>query len=453
MDSITIENFRCFGARQTVPLAPLTLLVGPNSTGKTSFMALVRALWDVAFHSAIPNFVEDPYNLGSFQDIVHRRHPGETQIEEFSAGFQYSSHEAEQEPVSFSVTFENRTGTPYPTRRVVSQNDLRFEVHLDTDDAYGYKLNWDGGEWSQKSDANRSGRFGVGLGLLPLPVAIWESTYTLSPVESEPIDDNNLVIQRVRREGLPDVQSIERMVFNFWNPDGRSNRPFASAPIRSRPRRTYDPIRVSQDPEGEYIPSYLASLSRRHPQEWDRIKGALESFGRDSELFEEISIRPLGNTDGDPFQLLIRLPGEDGKTYLRNLVDVGYGVSQSLPVLTELLSDNAPATYLLQQPEVHLHPIAQAALGSLFCRLVSNDMRLMVETHSDYLLDRIRSDVRDLGDQSSLKPQDVMILYFERSGSDVRIHPIGIDDNGNVRAAPDSYGDFFMSEARRTLGL
>ena len=69
MDSITLQNYRCFGSEeQTARLAPLTLLVGPNSTGKTSFLALIRALWDVAFREVVPNFREEPFDLGSFGD-------------------------------------------------------------------------------------------------------------------------------------------------------------------------------------------------------------------------------------------------------------------------------------------------------------------------------------------------------------------------------------------------
>ena len=73
MDSITLQNYRCFGSEeQTARLAPLTLLVGPNSTGKTSFLALIRALWDVAFREVVPNFREEPFDLGSFEDVVYR---------------------------------------------------------------------------------------------------------------------------------------------------------------------------------------------------------------------------------------------------------------------------------------------------------------------------------------------------------------------------------------------
>ena len=453
MNSITIENFRCFGAKQTVPLAPLTLLVGPNSTGKTSFMALIRAMWDVAFRNEVPNFMEEPYNLGSFQDIVHRRGDSSGQAEEFGAGFGHSSFRTGGHPISFSAVFENRTGAPFPTKRTISHGELAFEVYLDTDGEHNLTLHWDGGSNHRRSDSGHLRRYSDGAVLLPLPFAFFDAAYDDQPTTTMVDGEETVVTYQVAREGLPDLQPLQRMLFDFWDPDERQSRPFASAPIRSRPRRTYDPIRVTQDPEGEYIPSYLASLSRRRSTEWHKIKAALEAFGQGSGLFEEISVRSFGDTDGDPFQIMVRLPGDASQMQLRNLVDVGYGVSQSLPVLTELLSDNAPSTYLLQQPEVHLHPTAQAGLGSLFCNIAAKGVQMLVETHSDYLLDRIRMDVRDGNGEPALKPEDVSVLYFERFGASVRIYPIWIDENGNVRDAPNSYGEFFMSESRRSIGI
>ena len=107
--------------------------------------------------------------------------------------------------------------------------------------------------------------------------------------------------------------------------------------------------------------------------------------------------------------------------------------------------------FLLQQPEVHLHPSAQAALGSLLCQIAGTDRQLVVETHSDHLLDRIRMDVRD--GKSHLTPDDVSILFFERTGLDVRIHSLRIDQEGNVRHVPDGYRRFFLQETQRSLGL
>ena len=86
MDEITLKNFRCFREEQIARLAPLTLLVGENSTGKTSFMAMIRALWDVAYRR-VPDFKEDPYELGSFDEISHHRGGRGGRAASFEAGF------------------------------------------------------------------------------------------------------------------------------------------------------------------------------------------------------------------------------------------------------------------------------------------------------------------------------------------------------------------------------
>ena len=193
-------------------------------------------------------------------------------------------------------------------------------------------------------------------------------------------------------------------------------------------------------------------MSRRDPGAWKKLKERLERFGTDSGLFDEISIESFGRTgDAAPFQIQIRKFGRELKGNRRNLIDVGYGVSQALPIITELLRPDAPSMFLLQQPEVHLHPSAQAALGSLFCSIAGQERQLVVETHSDYIIDRVRMDVRD--NKTNLKPEDVSILYFERGELDVNIHSIRLDDDGNVLDAPDSYGRFFMEETRRSIGL
>ena len=87
MDRITLKNYRCFHDEQTARLAPLTLLVGENSTGKTSFMAMIRVLWDVAYRQRAPDFKEAPYDLGSFDELAHHRGAKGGRAEAFEAGF------------------------------------------------------------------------------------------------------------------------------------------------------------------------------------------------------------------------------------------------------------------------------------------------------------------------------------------------------------------------------
>ena len=185
---------------------------------------------------------------------------------------------------------------------------------------------------------------------------------------------------------------------------------------------------------------------------WGRLKEDMESFGRISGLFDEISVKQLGRSEGGPFQLEVSKHGKHGKHRKgakRNLIDVGYGVSQILPVLMEMFRPGGAQLMLFQQPEVHLHPSAQAALGTLFCRTAAAGRQLIVETHSDYIVDRILLDVRDK--RAKLRPDDVSVLYFEREDTGVLIHSLGIDGEGNVVDAPEGYRSFFKDELNRII--
>ena len=425
MDKITLKNFRCFREEQTARLAPLTLLVGENSTGKTSFMALIQALWDVAFAKRVPDFREPPYNLGSFQDIVSKRggrgnhaETFEATIEHGSAGIGLLASKAHMGPITVKAKFSERNANPFPTTLCIES----------------------GGKWEEVQNLG-NGKYFVKWGdneeeCLATEVSdLFESSSSLLSYH------HYVGIARNSRDSLMgEVFPLEA-------------RPYSSAPIRSRPLRTYDPSRPWPDPEGEYIPTFLASVYHRDRESWHILKRKLEDFGQASGLFDEISIKSFGKTEGTPFQIQIRKFANKGrhKGPQRNLIDVGYGVSQALPLLTELLKAEESQIFLLQQPEIHLHPRAQAELGSLFCELAAQGRQLIVETHSDYLMDRVRMDIRDK--KSSLTHDDVSILYFEHGDLDVKIHSLRLDKMGNVLDAPPSYGQFFMEETRRSIGV
>ncbi len=447
MDSITLQNYRCFGSEeQTARLAPLTLLVGPNSTGKTSFLALIRALWDVAFREVVPNFREEPFDLGSFENIVHDNGARDAIRASFTAGFSKRSPSLELGEARYKVDFADRNGSPYPVARSLDRNEARWTVTRLGELDHLTMLSTSNGTWRYSIPVAREDSYSTAL--IPHPISRWETFARLLVRDGD--DQEAQTGSGAALHDDRDLQIIMESSIDFrkW---GGEPRPFAGSPVRSRPRRTYDPMLLAHDVEGDSIPSYLANVSRRAADEWQRLKGGLEDFGRTSGLFDEISVRSFGKSDGDPFQIQMRKFGKRRKGPWRNLIDVGYGVSQALPVLTELLRPDAPLMFLLQQPEVHLHPQAQAALGTLFCEVAAGGRQLVVETHSDYIIDRVRMDVRD--QTTGLKPEDVSILYFEPRDLDVKIHSIRLDEMGNVLDAPASYGRFFMDEINRSIGL
>ena len=463
MDSITVSSYRCFGGEQTGRLAPITLLVGENSTGKSSLMAMIRAMWDAVYADRVPNFKEEPYDLGSFDEIVHDTGGRGTRAESFAARFEVrhlmpgsgtgsKSYRAE-------VEFGPQHAAPAPVRRRISSDGYWLEQDLSQAGFGGIRCGSPQGEWRREApDGPRAFAAYATDVLPPLDSAMWqlrrgtvENRPAAPPIEPLP--------------GSPEftteiAEEIEQRISRFSGGRIRQSRrpararPFASAPTRSRPRRTYDPARVAPDAEGDYVPTYLAWLSLHEPDAWKQLKYRLEEFGSAAGLFDEITVRRLGKTASHPFQIQVRKHDKRRKGPLHNLADMGYGVSQVLPLATELLRDDSPREILVQQPEVHLHPSAEAALGTLLCEVAVDrrrDRRLIVETHSDFIIDRVRMSVRDgLG---GLKPKDVSILYFERSGLDATIHTLRVDERGNLLNVPPGYRQFFLKELQRSIDL
>lgn len=442
MDEITLENFRCFREKQTARLAPLTLLVGENSTGKTSFLALIRALQDVAYRFGPPDFKEAPYDLGSFDEIAHHRGGRAGRANTFEAGFSAKSERKKDPDSRFEFTFGKGGTAPTPVRRRFFRGKTWIDTSFENGKGYSLKVGTSRGSWEIQFLGGLRNRFISEMDPMFFYFVVEDALTSDRVARIAPREDSPPLEQR-------DLELIRRLAESSIHPGG--HRPFASAPVRSKPRRTYDPARTTPDPEGDYIPMYLAEVFSGDKEAWTGLKERLEDFGKSSGLFDEISIKRLGRKGSEPFQVQVRKYGGGLMGLPRNLIDVGYGVSQVLPVITEMLRPDARRMFLVQQPEVHLHPRAQAALGSLFCQVAEGGSQLVVETHSDHLIDRVRMDVRDR--KTSLTPEDVSILYFERDGLDVRIYSIRIDEVGNIADAPETYRSFFMQETARDLGF
>ena len=445
MNRVSLKNFRCFHDEQTVRLAPLTLLVGENSTGKTSFLAMIRALWYLAYRNLLPDFKEDPYDLGSFEEIAHFRGGRSGRAHCFEAGFAFAGRRRRGFPKAsgrFDVTFENKANAPFPTRiRFADKGgNVWMEYNLQESKSWWCSFGTPNGRWSQDLSEWSFLYDDIPSYFIILPRLIRDMRSEGEMTSESPYSPSS-----------DDWEMIENLCQDCFLAPQRSNLPvYASAPVRSKPRRTYERSKLARDSEGDYIPMYLANMHFQDESGWKDLRTKIEEFGRMAGLFEDISVRSLGKKGSDPFQVQIRKRGGKSKGTLRNLIDVGYGVSQALPVVTELLRGEGPL-FLLQQPEVHLHPSAQAALGSLFCQVAGRQRQLVVETHSDHLLDRVRMDVRDR--KGELQPKDVSILFFEPGNLDVRIHSLELDAEGNVLGAPPGYRDFFKAETRRSLGL
>ncbi len=443
MTRIEIEGFRCFGERQEARLAPLTLLVGENSTGKTSLLAMVRALREALATGPNADFKTAPFDFGSFDDMAYRGgSDGEGRASRFRGALTFKTPDM-GEPFTFAATFAKSGNDPLLVRRHHETAGYEFAVSSHPPPGSVAIRTPTGvveARWNQAMSR-------ILPSLPPSVVLNLLGASVTNPNESAPLEVIRGSIAEVR-----DVWGKVEAVFAPRLPTGGDHAgTYAGAPVRSRPRRNYSASPGKETAEGDSIPRRLADLSGEGSPKWQRIERGLVDFGAGSGLFTGVEVRPVGEEDSDPFQILVGGRGPDGTHVERNLKDVGYGVSQALPILVEILDRKPGQVFLLQQPEVHLHPQAQAALGSLFVVAAAEGRQLLVETHSDHLLDRVRMDVRD--GRTTLRPEDVSILYFERQGLGVRISSLGLDGEGNVLNAPDSYRRFFLEETERALGL
>ena len=118
-------------------------------------------------------------------------------------------------------------------------------------------------------------------------------------------------------------------------------------------------------------------------------------------------------------------------------------MSQILPIVTDLLANDKRGTLLIQQPEVHLHPRAQAAFGKLIFEAQRAGQMLVIETHSDFIINRYR-----IEQSKQVVQSECTIFFFETDPKTfVNVsHEISVTNVGNLNGAPDSYRNFFISE-------
>ena len=433
METMILEDFRCFAGRHDVPMRPLTLLVGENSTGKTSFLAAVRAAHDLR-SLRLPDFNEDPFRLGSYDQIANFRGGSAGRAKSFAVGQQYMAPppsnrrrpRATREGLRIEAHFRSTKSQPTVSSLVISSEEHRLQLDLTDKEPHLVFA--------------KSGEDILDRQLEEIPVsirAVSDAGFVLRLVLHSAQEEAASILGPHDRERFDWM--IESVAFSI------ESGAYAFAPIRTSPRRTYDPTTEVRDPEGSHIPMMLQRLlSNGGGQDFSE---RLTEFGEASGLYSSLRVRNLGRTGSDPFQVEVKQP-VGGRA--RNLVDVGYGVSQAIPIIADCVSADQGSTLLIQQPEVHLHPRAQAAMGSFFGQLAASERnRLVVETHSDYLLDRVRIDVQE----EKIKCDDVMILYFDQDRHGVNIHPIELDSAGNLVGVPDGYRDFFLDEQRRFLGI
>jgi predicted ATPase len=457
--TVGLENFRSFEETPDVNIRPLTFLVGENSAGKTSFLAALNFILRFQESDTPSRLNLEPFDLGSFDQVAFQAKGAYSTSNNFSLSFSRSidvnnvsgflavmmgasrkrTDDASKEardfrPCSLKVTFGSVFGNAEVIALRFSVSHCRLEIALSPEldiNVYledGSHIHFEGEQSLPFKDLRTSevGEIRSLAFVLQAAFSAWR-----------------------KNDGRPETadEAVE-MIFLAFSAMMKTfpSHIYSSAPIRSIPQRVYSASDVKDTPDGRATPYRLRRLKVADRRLWSKLHRSLNEFGQISGLFKSIDIGKLTREAAGPFQVRVN-------TGIRrdNLADVGYGVSQTLPLIDELLGAPEEACFLFQQPEVHLHPRAQAGLGTFLAKYASAHLRslVVVETHSDYLIDRVRTEIRN----GAIESQAVSILYFEKCQGITNIHEIRLDNFGNILSPPPGYRDFFLREQASILGV
>lgn len=437
LKTFKVKDIRCFSGSQHVDIRPVTILAGENSTGKTTLLSCYHH-WmqaqSMAFRIAsrltpvpVPidsDFNIEPYHMGTFKNIARSSRT------KFSMGMIYKM--SENDEATIDAIFKKSGSMPALEEYIMSFSFGGRIIYRESPSLEPVKIMLEKG-----NDL----------------VFTFSDSYLSTNLHGFIVDIRNACEEFSRTSDFASISSeLKNLIESNVHPKDLTAQPekiVGLGPVQSKPRRTYDPISETPSSTGKDVPTYMVHLARTSKKRWGALQRDLAEFGQKSEMFKKIEIKQLGNDDGDPFQIEF-----DMGPHSANIKDVGYGVSQILPILVKMMSpatEDFPVRFLLQQPEVHLHPQAQAAFASLVAQSASSnpDRRYLIETHSDYIINRIQLEIRN----KTIRAEDVALAYHEKTDTGTKIHNITFDKRGDPQGVPPNYRDFFLDEAEKLIGF
>jgi len=406
------ENFKSWKDTGDLRLGRLTGLFGTNSSGKTSILQILPLLKQTAEfpdrNRVLYTGTDDsPVSLGTLLDIIH-------------------GHDAEA-AVELSLTWTDEQSL------VDHQNTLFDPLYSPTGISFRTSIIWGKEGPTVDSFEYGLGKLGeerVGMRRSLGTEGKYELTHQYGQEEllsmplGAPIKCYGFPPDALREFGhiayLPDLQLAFENLFRKVHYLG---------PLRSYPWRVYEwggekPLDAGWNGD-QAIPALLASGKEVQIAQWLQKMGLIHSF----------TLEPV---DKARTIYQCRVKTTESATEVL-LPDVGFGVSQILPVLANCATLPDGSTLLLEQPEIHLHPFAQAALADVLIDAIKKrDMQIIVESHSEHLLRRIQRRIA----RGVLEAEDTALYFCHLENGTSAIEKLDVDSYGNIRNWPkDFFGD------------
>lgn len=423
---ITVRGFKSIRTEQHLDIRPLTVLAGANSSGKSSFMQPLLLLKQTLESPGDPGalLLDGPHVRFTTTGQVLSYGRGQETCREFGVRIDLLDQR------SLELVFQPETGKGFDLLSMTYRSDEGTTViapELTQDEI---------------------------LKLLPEPWKKMSAELTRGEKTSF-----HWVVRRERCFFVLELGGESRKRTFPFPPYGLSPSQFFVPHIqgvvhlpglRGNPRRTYPKTAGGPHFQGTFE-LYAASVIARWQsngggQELRDLANALETMG----LTWKVKAQPVDDTQ---VELKVgRLPHakQGGAQDLVNIADVGFGVSQSLPVLVALLVARPGQLVYLEQPEIHLHPLAQRRLAGVFRDAVARGVVAVLETHSPMIL----REVQTLIAKGELHKEDVAMHWFMRDNrGETTVRTADLDDKGAWGDWPEDFDQTELEAEREYLDM
>lgn len=212
--------------------------------------------------------------------------------------------------------------------------------------------------------------------------------------------------------------------------------------------------------KGQFAVHFLGQYRSQEVQEALRHPNGRSPILRDQviawmgDISPGVVIQVEGYDDMDLMRLAFGFERADtaGDVRYYRSTNVGFGMTYALPVLIALLASPSGALVLLENPEAHLHPRGQSQVGELIARAADAGIQVIVETHSDHILNGIRVAVK----RGLTRPEDVALHFFQRPADDressgIELISPQIDSDGRLDVWPEDFFDEYGKSLRTLL--
>lgn len=444
LSRLTLENFKAFGERrEQMPIRPITLIYGPNSSGKSSLLQAIALAHEVFVNrtgtvdTKKTQLAGESIDLGGFRQYVHQRDANR----DVNLGFGLDVGYPEQVFIEFTIGAEAITPTRgvIHTKRVTIRLDGRAVLSFQFD-ATGYgKVNFQKEHPRMSGGIIRSYKVRIRKGGL-FPVFDIDSHTRKAPTASHSPKLSSYCIEYMRDIGTALSEILQSL--SYLGPLRYSpNRVFFNTPNRG------DPNWVSGGASAWYRISEQTSL-REAINQWLGANDKLRTPYR-------LTIRRFVDENDPNSDIKIpRLIDMQTNTIVSHK-DVGIGVSQVLPVLAMVLGARH-RLIAIEQPELHLHPAIQAELADLFVEAaLRRANNFIIETHSENFILRILRRIRESAESGSkdsshlqVRPDQVSVVYVQPADQGSRVFEIPLTDDGDFG---DDWPEGFFPERIKEL--